>query len=129
MSVALLREVVRSVIVEAVMLSKQQMAAKVALDKVVSVAGAKAGVLFSRILSKRISPEEIEQMAGEVRAMAAKDPKAVRLFDQALEDAQAGVKAQSSIGDMISSTLNAAPASTPTKKPADTLSFKSIARA
>lgn len=126
MSVSLLRSVIRNVIVEAVMLSKQQMTTKAALDRVDSTAGAKAGLLFSRILSKRITPEEIEQMAGEIRQMVTKDPNATKLFNTALEDAQASMAAQSNISNMISSTLNSTPA--PVKKSGDTLSFKSVAR-
>ncbi len=102
-----LRLLVRDVLVEAVMLSPQQLAAKAALEKVNPGASGKAVVLFSRILSKRIDPEEAEQMAGEVRSLAAADPRAVKAFDTALEDLRAAPDSERRIGDMISSTLNA----------------------
>jgi hypothetical protein len=122
-----LRQIVRSTLAsmvsEAVMLSPQQVAAKAALAKANPAAGGKAGVLFSRMLSKRITPEEADQMAGEVRALAAADARAVRTFDVALEDLQASQQAPSRIGDMISTTLKAA-----SPAPGQSIAFKSVAR-
>lgn len=105
MSVKVLRQLIRATLTEAIELSTQQKTVKRALDDVAQASGGKAAVLFSRIMTKRISQEEIDQMADEVRTMAQANPKVVQQFNVALEDTLAGVEAPNRLGDMISQTL------------------------
>lgn len=132
-----LRRVIRETLLEVVDWTPQQKAAIAALNRTAGASGTKAGVLFSRVMSKRIDRAEADQMADEVRRMAASNPKAVQAFDTALEDAWAGVEAPSRIGGMISGALQAGlPAATKhasgvrpePQAPAQTFTMRSVAK-
>jgi hypothetical protein len=100
-----LRRLVRATILEAVELTAPQRAAKAALDRAAPGAGGKAGVLFARLLSKRIEADEAEQMADEVRQLAQSDARAVQMFDSALDDTRESLAAPGRLGSMIADTL------------------------
>ncbi len=121
-----LRETVRIVledmISEAVTLGPKQVQVKAQISKLSPGIGAKAGVLFSRMMARRIESEEAEQMADEVRStIAAAGGAGGRGLQQAFEEAYAELEDGLGIGDMISGTLKAAAP----VKPGDSFTMRS----
>jgi hypothetical protein len=122
---------IREVLSEAVRLNPTTQSVVNLLSDADPVLGPKANVLFLRMLTKRISDSEQEEMANEIRNIIGRipDPKQVaRLrysFDAAFHELKDEVAAPNRIGSMISNTLKSG---NQAEEP-ETFTIKSIAKA